>query len=160
MPLILALLLLVGCATPRGPWVVRDHLPEEFGPQTLAMIEAAKAVTPDAKGWLARGGTVWWHSGSETVLDSYCGARPGAIITGCSFPGRVDVLFWPWAPLNHGTNPPDITRTALAHELCHIGLETGGGYGGPVRIPSEEQADACALLVIQEYRKTTSEAAP
>lgn len=154
----LLLLLLVGCSTPRGPWHVRWHLPEELGPQSVAMVEAAKRVTPDARGYLARGGVIEWYSGANDALKSLCPVPPGRLPSGCSSPGKIDVLFWPWEPLNHAFVGPDglfvadITRTSLAHELCHLGLTPGVGiFGGASSGPSEAEADGCAGRVLDEF---------
>lgn len=140
------LLLLSACATPRGAWTVTGGTPDEQA-QALAIEAAAERVTPDAKGWLARGGAIFLRPN----LVGDCPVPPELVPAGCSNPGAILVL-WP-----HPRCPPgsDLTCSALAHEACHLGLEGGGGLlGGPVDTVTDERADACALLVNQEYLRS------
>lgn len=126
MPLILALLLLVGCAAPAGTWLA---VGATWDPQPYA--DAAIKVSGDRKGYLARGGVVE----TRAVLDGICFVDRGHP-SGCAMPQLVYVL-----------DREDPEQTALAHEFCHLGLAHGGGYSGPVIEATEPQADACSLLV-------------
>ena len=145
MPLILALLLLAGCATPRGPWVVQGVASADEEAQALALVEAAKRVLPDEKGWLAQGGTIWLFPDVSFACAVPAPLKPA----GCCEPGRVWVR-WP-----HGS-AADLTGSALPHELAHLGLASGGGFSGPLDLVSEARADAGALIVVQEYRRATA----
>lgn len=139
----LLLLALAGCATPRGPWTVQGvaSVTEEL--QALQLVEAARAVLPDEKGWLAAGGTI--HLLPD--LRGVCSVPAPAVATGCCTTGRV------WVLHPHPVGGYDVARSALAHELAHLGLASGGGFSGPLDLVSEARADAGALLVLQEYRR-------
>lgn len=142
LPLIV--LLAVGCATSHGSWSVAGGTLEEHA-QAVAIEAAAERVTPDRKGWLAQGGVITLLS----TLDGICPVPTAKSASGCSAPMFVWVL-WPHPKCPAGA---DLTCSALAHELCHLGLERGGGVlGGAVNTGPDDQADACALLVNQEYR--------
>lgn len=137
----LALLALTACATPKGPWRVVGVASDAEAAQALAIVEAAKRVTPDEKGWLAMGGTLYLQPDVRGVCTSV--THP----SGCATPHAL------WVLHPHPVGGYDLAAGALPHELCHIGLESGGGFAGPVIIPNDDQADACALLVLKEYRR-------
>ncbi len=140
MPLIIALLLLVGCATPKGPWVVQGVASADEEAKALALVEAAKRVLPDEKGWLAWGGTIWL----QPDLTGICSVPPPKVPTGCASPQAIWVLY------PHPVGGYDLALGALPHELCHLGLARGGAFGGPLDMATEDQANACALLVRKE----------
>lgn len=140
MPIIIALLLLVGCATPKGPWVVAGPgTPEATQARANELVEAAKRVTPDRKGWLSQGGTIWLKS----YVGDTCYALPPKIPTGCAAPQSIWILY------PHPAAGYDLDGGALPHELCHLGLAKGGAFGGPLDTATDDQADACSLLVRQ-----------
>lgn len=142
----LALLLLSACATPQGLWYASGLYSDDVLKQATAIVEAAKRVTPDEKGYLAQGGMIW----IEPSIVGACPVLTGDTPAGCSEPGGIWLL-WPHPRCSPGS---DLTCSALAHEACHLGLARGGGLlGGPVVYATEDQADACALLVNQEYRR-------
>lgn len=137
-----AVVALTACATPSGPWVT-SGLPVALEAQVQAYIHAAKVVTPDKKGFLAWGGDIIF----KPDLTGYCVVPPGKRVSGCSEPGVIWVLWpTPWGG-------EDITRTSLQHEICHLGLASGGAFGGPLTLATDAQADACALLVNQYVLK-------
>lgn len=140
-------LLLAACAAPRGPWVVQGVASSAEELQAIALAEAAKRVLPDAKDWLAGGGTIYLFPDVSWA----CPVPAGRVATGCSETGAIFVL-WP-----HPRCGPadDLTCSALAHELAHLGLARGGGmFGGAVDLATDDQADAGALLIVQEYRRS------
>lgn len=140
-------LLLCACAAPRGPWVVQGVASREEEIQALALAEAARRVLPDAKDWLSAGGTIYL----SPDISWACPVPTGRVAAGCSEPGAIFVL-WPHPRCGPAA---DLTCSALAHELAHLGLAKGGGvFGGPVDLATEDQADAGALLVVQEYRRS------
>ena len=137
--LLLALVVAVGagCAsTPRpAPWSVQGATASEER-QALAIAEAAKRVLPGTP--LEYGGRI--VLASEVATRCYGPFAVGEPIAGCVFQGGVYVL-WP-----HPRNPGcfDLAGcSALAHELCHVADWH----------MTEDQADACGLLVVLEYRK-------
>jgi hypothetical protein len=141
--LALAILALTACATPRGPWTVQGVASSDEEAQAIALVEAAKRVLPDEKGWLAAGGRIWL--GPDVAFA--CAVPAPLKPAGCAEPGAIWVR-WP-----HGA-AADLTASALPHELAHLGLASGGGFSGPPDLVSEARADAGALLVVQEYRKS------
>ncbi len=143
MPLILALLLLAGCATPKGPWVVQGVASADEEAKALALVEAAKRVLPDEKGWLAWGGTIWL----QPDLTGICSVPPPKRPTACTSPRSI------WLLYPHPVGGLDVLGSALPHELCHLGLATGGAFSGPLDLKSDTEADACAARVLEEYRR-------
>lgn len=147
MPLILlAALLLAGCATPKGSWRVEGDVTEAERLEALELVEAARRILPDEQGWLAMGGVIYMRPDVTGV----CSAPAPRVPTGCSSPHALWVLF------PHPVHGRDLPASSLPHELCHIGLERPSTWFEPVIIPSDEQADACALLVRLEYLRSTS----
>lgn len=141
-----AVVALVGCATPKGPWVVTGTDDDSFKAGVQVIVDAAKRVTPDEKGWLAMGGEIRVQTPPDWINCNPW--TPPEKTSGCSGPGIVQILIYP--PFL-GPHP---LQTALPHELCHLGLERGSGFfGGPVVIPSEREADDCARAVILEADK-------
>ncbi len=141
VPLI-ALLLLTACAVTHRPWNVQGGTADEQR-VALELAEAAKRATPDRQDYLAYGGTILIVPVAEA--DARCGG-PGS--AGCGWPGEIVVL-WPHPRLPGA----GFERSALAHELCHLGLARGINWWGTVYEVPEAQADACALLVVQEWRR-------
>ena len=140
MRLALLALLALGCATSRdklGPFWVTGQVTEEERAQTLGIAAAAQRLYPDS---LVRYGREI-HLAPD--IDSCCGLpnnEPAGVLhyAGCAFQ-KVCVL-WPHAKLPLGA---DLTASALPHELGHLCVPYRG----------EDQADAAALLIVQEYRK-------
>ena len=144
-----AAVVLLGCTTPNAPWYVSGlDATDATRKQAADLVEAAKRVTPDKKGWLAWGGTITFLPD----LTGYCSVPQGKIPTGCAQAQRLWIL-WPHPACTGGA---DLACSALPHELCHLGLASGGGFSGPLDLVSDERADACALLVVQEYRRATA----
>jgi hypothetical protein len=127
----LPLLLLCACATPRGPWTVTGA---DWPVQQWA--DAAIHLTGDRSGHLQAGGRV--------IVAPDITAMCGFPAYGCGGPRLIYVQ-----------DVQPVERSALAHEFCHLGLQHGGGWGGPVVLATEPQADACALLVRQEILNRT-----
>ena len=139
-------LVATSCAAPNGPWRVQGVASAAEEAQALQLVEAARAVLPDEKGWLAQGGHIYLFPDVRGV----CSVPPPKVPTGCCTTGRV------WVLHPHPVGGYDVARSALAHELAHLGLASGGGFGGPLDLVSEARADAGALLVVQEYRRATA----
>lgn len=132
---------LLGCATPNAPWYVNGlDATDATRRQAADLVEAAKRVTPDKKGWLAQGGMIWL----EPDVRGVCYAPPPKAPTGCASPHSIWILF------PHPVGGYDLALGTLPHELCHLGLAKGGAFGGPLDMAAEDQADACALLVRKE----------
>ena len=89
------------------------------------------------------------HDTAEGI-DAICRVGAPFHAAGCAATGRIDVLLLPSRGIG-----PDLYSTALLHELCHLGLERGGGmFGGPV-IPSDEATtDACGAAAAALSRET------
>jgi hypothetical protein len=137
--IVLVFLAFTGCYTVHpAPWVLSGPLTAEQTDQAQRIVAASKIVCPDANDYLKKGGKIIFAAGPY-ALDGACPVPVGYHVAGCDEPGRVDVLLDPTT--GHG---PDLTTTALAHELCHLGLEKG------MTLASEGQANACAVLVHAE----------
>jgi hypothetical protein len=136
-----AVLAFSGCAhaptRPPGTWEVVGGTPAQQA-QALALVDAAKTALPDSKGLLARGGVV--RLMAEIPSSPFgCFATPPKKLSGCSGPGRIDVL-WPHPKCPAGA---DLTCSALAHELAHLALGTS----------DQGRSDAGGALVVKEYRR-------
>lgn len=121
----IAVLVLAACGPAPGPWTVEGA---EWN--VRPWVEAAISVTGDRSELLAAGGRI-------VVLPDLTAAC-GFPAYGCAAPGLIYI---------EAGRP--IERSALAHELCHLGLTHGGGYSGPVVRPTEQEADAAAAQVRQ-----------
>jgi len=140
-PVRLALLALLaaGCAhAPARPtaWTVTGGTPEEQA-QALAIVQAAVRLYPSLPPQEVH---------LLPAIDRPCGYRlpePDGVYhyAGCVASG-VWVL-WP-----HPRCHPDLTCSALSHELCHLALNVWGNDK-----ESQGRVDACALLITQEYRR-------
>lgn len=128
-------LFLAGCASPKGLW----HA-EGMDWDVQPWVDATIKVTGDKRGHLRAGGTVRVVTDAAAMLGR-CVVPAGRIPTGCADPGLIDVLYWPERGLG-----PSPGATALPHELCHLGLVRLNFWRSPV-YPTEDQVDACALLV-------------
>jgi hypothetical protein len=124
---LMCLLLLSACANAPKGWSVVGGSPEQQA-QALRMVEVAKGIVPlPADGGIQIVTTPYG-------LDGQCPARPGLHVSGCAYVGpSIAILVMP--PLLG----PELSTTALAHELCHA-----GGVG-------EAGAEDCAALVTQGY---------
>lgn len=102
--------------------------------QALGIIAAAQRVFPES---LDEGRVV--RLMPDINAACFAGLPAGAIVYGCI--GFEDIFVkWPHPSCGHDD---DLTCSALAHELCHAATGMGDG-----------QADACALIVNLEYRKS------
>jgi hypothetical protein len=104
----------------------------EDADQAIALTEAAKRVMPGSP--LDLGGEIRLLPAINDLC--YPGVPTTYVITGCLAKGGIYVR-WPLGTC------ADLTCSALPHELCHIGQ----GYK-----TREDTADACALLVVKDYR--------
>jgi hypothetical protein len=104
------------CAAKWGPWSTSGDITPAQNAQALAMVEIAKSVSGDHDKILYEGGTITFVTGPYAA-DGYCWVPVGYHVSGCSFP--IVILLW----TEHGFGP-DMRTTALAHELCHEGLDT------------------------------------
>lgn len=145
MIVVLGLVVGAGCPVIQTDWVMYGNVTLEQQAQALELIEVAKEVTPDAKRYLANGGVLSFRTVSEMV--GRCAVPEGMAASGCSSPGAIDVLL---APPRFG---PDLLETSLPHELCHLGMASGGGCSGPLDLTSEAVADACGARVVARYRE-------
>jgi hypothetical protein len=147
-------MLSTGCAhaAPASPraWTVVGGSVDQAA-QAQQLVSAARSVLPDLKGYLAAGGRIVLSAALEPAPKGRCFAPPPRQLSGCSGPGRIEVL-WPHPRCAAGA---DLTCSALAHELAHLGLASGGGYAGPVDVVSEERAEAGGLLIIQRWRSVS-----
>ena len=137
--LAVVLLLLAGCAVTERPWrFTGAPRPADWDEKLPRLVAASRTVSGDRKEWLKAGGVVIVYDTMEAI-DGRCPVKPGWHVAGCAGPGGIDILLFP--PKGIG---PDLYRTALAHELCHLGLTHGGGmWHGPVVGATEPEADAC-----------------
>ncbi len=129
-------LLLAACAPARGPWTVRapvTGLDSALDAQAHALIEAAGRVYPAAR----------YQGGGLIVLAPEINRLcfPGVdlgrlVVTGCLSQSGIYVR-WPVGTC------PDLTCSALPHELAHLGGADGDGA-----------ADAGGLLIVQEWRRS------
>lgn len=127
----LPLLLLAGCLHAPQRWAFINATPEQEA-QAEGLIRAARVVTGAELG----GGSIRLET-KPYGLDGTCGVSLPDHVAGCTYYGiepEIEVLIM---PPRFG---PDLTTTALPHELCHAALG-----------PGEAQADACGALVVQEY---------
>lgn len=139
MRLALIALLAVGCSHygfQQGPFTVVGGTLEEQA-QAVQIAEAGRRLYPD--------GALKWAMTIRLSpdIDFLCGwelPEPEGVLhyAGCVADG-INVL-WPHPKLPPGS---DLTRSALAHELSHVAMP----------LCTEAQADASALLIVQEYRK-------
>jgi hypothetical protein len=122
----LAPLLLAACLSPPDGWQILNATPEQEA-QAFDLLAATRAVTGAS---MPRG-----VIRLETVpfgLDGKCGVTTSHV-SGCSYsPESIVVLVMP--PLLG----PDLSTTALVHELCHSALGV-----------SDSTADACAAQVLR-----------
>ena len=131
-PLALALLL-AACAPARGPWTVRDPargVDPALDAQAHALVEAAGRVYP-ADRYQGGGLIVLAPEINKLCFPTYTGPL---IVTGCLGVGAIYIR-WPMPGC------PDLTCSALPHELAHLGGADGDGA-----------ADAGGLLIVKEYR--------
>lgn len=146
------LLLLTACATPKGEWTVIESPTQVVAAQALQIVAAAKRVLPDKAGLLAAGYTIRLSPEIQADCAICTAGTEAGLFSGC-ITDSVRILYpTPWA----GT---DLTRSALAHELAHLGLKRGGGCPPPFceapYWPTEAECDAAALLVLQEFRRSS-----
>lgn len=133
-------LLLAGCATtPKpGPWSVATAPDAVTAAQALAIVDAAKTLYP---------GTLEYGKVIRLLpdIDVPCWgapAQPGGLVTAACFREADLFVKWPHPKCPAGA---DLTCSAEAHELCHLALRGEA---------TELQADACGLLVAQEWRRS------
>jgi hypothetical protein len=140
--LFLMLLLSAACPARRAPWTVTPSQGAAWDAVARAIIERVKAVTGDKSGRLAAGGAIHVHTPPDWI--TLCEGRDPTHVSGCNAAGRIDILLYPGVGLGPGAE-----KTALAHEACHLGGETGGGvFGGPVDQLNEADANACAAKAL------------
>ena len=134
MKALLLTLSLLACAPRQGPWVVSGADPA-LSAQALALVDAAKVVMPGSYG-LTHGGRIFLAPDIWALCYPGSQAPPRYVLTGCEGQGAVYVR-WPLGAC------PDLTCSALPHELGHLGLNA----------PSDDQANAMGLLIVQEFRR-------
>jgi hypothetical protein len=121
------LLALAACLSPPDGWQILNATPEQEA-QAQDLITATRAVTGAS---MPRG--VIRLETEPYGLDGKCGVTT-AHVSGCAYsPESIVVLVMP--PLLG----PDLSTTALAHELCHSAL----------RSPDEAAAEACVAKVLR-----------
>jgi hypothetical protein len=144
--LLLALpLLALGCL-PQPPdqraWPLTNGTPAQEV-QAAGLVAAAWVVTGDVRGHLAGGGAI---SLFPELGDLGYNAA-GQPLWGVAIPSEgSDAILLLAIPMDS-----DMRRTALRHELCHVGLST----------MNEDAAEACSANVLALYEAAMSlEAAP
>lgn len=128
LPLVL---LLAGCIQPPTGWTVLNGTSAQEA-EAQALVAATRAVT----GQPMPSGVINLVT-KPYGLDGTCNVPPPYHVAGCSYGDSLAVLIMP--PLLG----PDLTATALPHELCHAALGAG-----------EAQANACGAKVVIEYQKS------
>lgn len=131
LAMLLVVLAACGPHTKAG-WTVINATPEQEV-QAQDLVTAARVAT----GAELRGGFIILVT-TPYGLDGGCPLPPGYThISGCAIGDQLSVLIAP--PLLG----PDLTTTALPHELGHLACATD----------DEAQANACGARIVQEYQR-------